>query len=112
DLLDAIEGLLFLLGWGGLVAQGTEVAKHELDGLVKSARGFTLPHFPKTPAPDRFDQPIARNRLGVRFPDETHWIQSMVRRSRAEHGGKLRVRRDHSARTPQRSLPDATTAKL
>ena len=72
DLLDALEGLQFLLGAGAVHVEGIEVAVDELDGLEQAARGLALPDFAEAAAAQRLDQAVAGNRLRIGFPQKTH----------------------------------------
>ena len=61
--LTQLECLAFLIGGSTLVV----LVGYELDGLEQSAGRLALPHFAEAAASQRFDQPIAGNRLRARL---------------------------------------------
>src|SRR6266542_2268897 len=49
-----------------------QIAKHEFDGFEQTARCFGLPNFAKATPAQTLDEPVARNRFGVRFDPHRH----------------------------------------
>ncbi len=74
NLLDALQGVHFLLGADAFPVEGIEVAVDKLDGLEQAAWSFALPDLAEAAAAQRFDQAIAWNRLGVSLPQPTHFV--------------------------------------
>src|SRR5262249_12000704 len=71
-LLDAIEGLVFLVGARTFIVKRLEAAIDELDRLEQSAWGFALPDFPEAPAAQWLDQAVTGNRFRIRLPRRAH----------------------------------------
>src|SRR5205807_1356947 len=72
DLLDAVEGVELLLGPDALDVEGVEVAVDELDGLEQAAGRLALPDLAEAAVANRFNEPVALQRLGIALPFESH----------------------------------------
>jgi hypothetical protein len=72
DLLHPFEGFHLLDGASVVSVQGVEVSVDELDRLVDSAGRDALPDFAEAAGSNRFQQPVTRQRFGVRLAEPVH----------------------------------------
>src|SRR5207249_1563756 len=72
DFFDTIECLPFLLGVDSVHVERFEIAVDELDGLEETAGGLALPDLAEAAAAERFQEPVAGDRLCIRFAHNSH----------------------------------------
>ena len=68
DALDSFDGVPFL---GGQAAALAGIAADELDGFEETAGGLALPDLAEAAAAQRFQKPVARQRLGARLRNQS-----------------------------------------
>ena len=72
DRLDLEECIEFLVELVGIARIGAIRAGDELDGFEQAAGRFGFPDFAEPAGPQPLEQPVARDRLGVRFDSQRH----------------------------------------
>src|SRR5262249_50499004 len=97
--LDALHGLVLLLGPVGVAVHGVQVAVNEFDRFENVARRQAFPDFPESPGAQGVDEAVTRNRLRIGFAYPTHGRSHSLGAKRT--GGAVSVSLQRGFRPPE-----------